>query len=83
MKYFMGLDNGGTTTKAALYDAKGNEIGVASRDTRMITPKPGYTERDLEELWEANATAIRQTIEKSGISYPNLKNLILIYKKQK
>lgn len=41
MKYFMGLDNGGTTTKAAIYDAKGREIGVASRETRMITPRPG------------------------------------------
>ena len=36
MKYFMGLDNGGTTTKAALYDVRGREIGVASRDTRPI-----------------------------------------------
>ena len=68
MKYFMGLDNGGTTTKAALYDAKGNEIGVASRDTRMITPKPGFIERDMEKMWEANCGVIRDVLEKTGVA---------------
>ena len=68
MEYLLGIDNGGTFSKAALFDTDGNQISVSGVRTRMITPKPGYTERDLEELWEANATAIRQTIEKSGIS---------------
>lgn len=27
MKYYIGLDNGGTATKAALFDIHGNEIG--------------------------------------------------------
>ena len=36
MKYFIGLDNGGTTTKAAIYDEKGTEITVANVDTVMI-----------------------------------------------
>ena len=68
MKYFMGLDNGGTTTKAALYDAKGNELGVASRETRMLTPKPGFIERDMEEMWEANCGVIRDVLEKTGVA---------------
>ena len=28
MRYFLGLDNGGTTTKAALYDELGREVGI-------------------------------------------------------
>ena len=67
MKYFMGLDNGGTTTKAALYDAKGNEIKVASVSTAMITPAPGYVERDMEEMWQANCEVIRTVVEQSGV----------------
>ena len=38
MKYFLGLDNGGTTTKAAIYDREGKEICVASVETKMIVP---------------------------------------------
>ncbi len=68
MKYYLGLDNGGTTTKAALYDARGREIGVASRETQMITPRPCWTERDMEEMWDANCAVIRDVLAKTGIS---------------
>ncbi len=67
MKYYLGLDNGGTTTKAAIYDGRGREIGVASRETKMITPRPGWTERDMEEMWDANCGVIRDVLEKTGV----------------
>ena len=65
MKYFLGLDNGGTTTKAALYDVGGKEICVSGMGTRMLKPRPGFTERDMEEMWQANCSVIRAVIEKS------------------
>ena len=68
MKYLMGIDNGGTFSKAAIFDENGQQISVASVPTVTITPKPGYTERDMEELWLVNAQAIRKAIEKSGIN---------------
>jgi L-xylulokinase len=68
MKYLMGIDNGGTFSKAAIFDENGQQISVASVPTVTITPKPGYTERDMEELWQVNAQAIRKAIEKSGIN---------------
>ena len=67
MKYLMGIDNGGTFSKAAIFDEEGHQIAVASVPTVTITPKPGFTERDMEELWQVNAQAIREVIEKSGI----------------
>lgn len=68
MKYLMGVDNGGTFSKAAIFDESGKQISVASVPTVTLTPKPGYTERDMDELWEVNAAAIRTAIEKSGIN---------------
>lgn len=67
-RYLIGLDNGGTSTKAAIFDLNGNEIATAGKQTRMIVPKPGYTERNMEELWLANCECIRLALEKSGIS---------------
>ena len=67
MKYFLGLDNGGTTTKAAIYDKEGKEICVSSVETKMIVPAPGFVERDMDEMWEANCTVTRNALEKSGI----------------
>ena len=68
MKYLIGIDNGGTFSKAAIFDIDGKQISVASVPTVTITPKPGYTERDMEGLWQVNARAIKQAIEKSGIN---------------
>lgn len=68
MHYYLGLDNGGTTTKAALYSELGEEIAVASRETRALLPKPGFAERDMEEMWQANCQVIRSVLEQSGIS---------------
>lgn len=68
MRYLVGIDNGGTYSKAAVFDEEGSQIAVASVPTVTITPKPGYTERDMNELWEVNAQAIRKAIEKSKVN---------------
>ena len=68
MKYYLGLDNGGTTTKAALFTGEGKEVGVAAVSTAMITPAPNFVERDMEEMWQANCSVIRAVIEKTGVS---------------
>ena len=67
MKYLLGIDNGGTFSKAAIFDEKGAQLAVGSVATETLTPHPGFTERDLESLWQANADAIRQTIDTSDI----------------
>lgn len=67
MKYLMGIDNGGTFSKAAIFDEDGRQISVASFPTVTLTPKPGYTERDLEALWAVNVQAIRESIRAGGI----------------
>ena len=66
MHYFIGLDNGGTATKAALFDRGGREIGKAVVATASITPKPGFVERDMEEMWEANCTVISRVLRETG-----------------
>lgn len=67
MKYLVGIDNGGTFSKAALFDEDGRQISVASVPTVTITPQSGYTERDMNELWQVNAEAVRTAIAKSGV----------------
>lgn len=68
MKYYLGIDNGGTTTKAALYDTNGKELAIASVETELIVERPGYAERDLNAMWDANISVIREVIKKAGIS---------------
>lgn len=68
MRYLIGIDNGGSFSKAAVFDENGSQIAVASEPTEVITPKPGYTERDMNELWEVNARVVKEAILKSKIA---------------
>lgn len=63
-KYLLGLDNGGTLVKAALFDFEGEQKAVASQGIPLITPQPGFTERNLDEIWKANASCVKNLLKK-------------------
>lgn len=67
-QYLLGIDNGSTVSKAALFDLKGAEIAVASCKADTEYPHPGWTERGMEMLWQSTASAIREVLKKSGIN---------------
>jgi L-xylulokinase len=66
-KYLLGIDNGGTVAKAALFSADGKEIAVASSKTNPLSPSPGWSEFDMDGLWSAAAHSVRQVIGESGV----------------
>lgn len=68
MKYFLGIDNGGTMVKAALFDKYGKEIATAGAHCVPIARKPGYSERDAEELFSANCKVCKEVIQKANIA---------------
>lgn len=67
-KYLLGVDNGGSDIKCAVFDLEGNELAVAGTQVPMDIPQPGFTERDAEQVWMANAKVIREALEKAGVS---------------
>ena len=73
--YVMGIDNGGTVTKAAIYDRAGNVVASASKSTQMLTPKEFHTERDINELWAANVEVIKTALAQSGIDASQIKGV--------
>ncbi|RKM58047.1 carbohydrate kinase [Butyrivibrio sp. X503] len=67
MRYYLGLDNGGTNTKAALFTKEGKQVAVESIATAAITPAPDFVERDMDQMWDDNCTVIRELIKKNNI----------------
>ncbi len=67
-QYLMGIDNGGSEIKCVLFDDQGNQIAAARQRVEMKIPSPGFTERDGDLVWQANAEVIHETITKAGIS---------------
>ena len=67
MNYYIGLDNGGTLTKAALYTSSGEEVAVCSAATEIAVPHPGYAERDMERMWRTNCDVLRGLLVRAGV----------------
>jgi L-xylulokinase len=65
--YLLGIDNGNTVCKAVLFDLTGREVAVASCKIATYYPQPGWSERNMDELWQVTARTIREVIDRAGI----------------
>lgn len=66
--YLIGIDAGGTMTKAALFDLQGTELACAHSRNVLLTPAPGWTERDPMAMWQAAAQAVQQVLRDSRVA---------------
>lgn len=66
-QYLVGVDNGGTMVKAAVFDARGRMLGRAGYAYALETPQAGFAERDMEQLWRDTAGVIRRAVQESGV----------------
>lgn len=66
-QYLMGVDNGLTVSKAAIFDLGGREVAAQGHKVELSYPRPAWVERDSETVWRTTAQAIREAIDKAGI----------------
>ncbi len=68
----LALDQGTTSTRAILFDAKGSPIADAGRTLEQFYPEDGWVEHDAEEIFETSVTVMREAIAKSGRSIDDI-----------
>ncbi|PRD16214.1 FGGY-family carbohydrate kinase [Pantoea coffeiphila] len=66
MDYFIGIDVGTSKTKSVLFDARFNQLEVASVSNRTLTPAPGHQEQQMEALWQ-NVVSTLKTLSASSL----------------
>src|SRR3954470_847143 len=59
----LGVDEGTTGVKAALFDEQLRPVGEARRDKVNRHPRPGWVEQDGEEVLEAVVEAVGELLE--------------------
>jgi glycerol kinase len=62
MTLILGIDEGTTAVKAALFDERLRPVREARRDKRMRHPKPGWDEQDGEEVLAAVVDAVAELL---------------------
>lgn len=72
---WLGIDCGGSWLKAGLYDQFAHEIAIVRQPLTLITPKPGWAERDMQQLWRCCVDAIAQLITDNQIDHKHIKGV--------
>lgn len=66
--YILALDQGTTSSRALVFDRKGNIRSVAQKEFTQIFPKPGWVEHDPNEIWSSQVAVAAEAISKFGIN---------------
>jgi glycerol kinase len=68
----LAIDQGTTSTRAAVFDAAGVCRGWSARELTQLYPRPGWVEHDPEEIWHSVAAVVPDALERAGIRAADL-----------
>lgn len=67
-KFILAFDQGTTSSRALLFDHKGNIRSVAQKELQQFFPKPGWVEHDPNEIWSSQVSVAAEAMSKLGIN---------------
>lgn len=67
-KYILALDQGTSSSRAIVFNEKGEACSVAQKEFTQIFPRPGWVEHDPREIWSSQSGVIAEAITKIGIN---------------
>ncbi|MBN7819337.1 glycerol kinase GlpK [Bowmanella yangjiangensis] len=88
-RYLLAVDQGTTSSRAVLVDAKGRIMDMVQRDFTQHYPKPSWVEHDPRDLWHTVLDCCRQLLQENqlkatdiiGLGITNQRETTLIWDK--
>ena len=65
--YLAALDQGTTTSRAILFNSRGEIVAKAQYPFRQIFPQPGWVEHDPMEIWATTSRALSEAVDAAHI----------------
>lgn len=66
-KYILSLDQGTTSSRAILFNEKGEAVHTAQREITQHFPHPGWVEHNANEIWGSVLSVIASVLSESGV----------------
>ena len=67
-KYVIALDQGTSSSRAVLFNSRGEIEGVAQRELPQHFPEPGWVEQDPTEIWKSQWEVFEQVVKEHKVS---------------
>ncbi len=65
--YLLSLDQGTTSSRAVLFDAQQNIVGIAQREFAQHYPREGWVEHDAMEIYSSQLAVMTEVVAQSGV----------------
>jgi len=65
-KFILSLDQGTTSSRAIVFNKKGEMVSSAQKEFTQIFPQPGWVEHDANEIWSTQAGVAAEAIVRAG-----------------
>ncbi|KAB2964315.1 glycerol kinase [Zoogloea sp.] len=72
MSFLLALDQGTSSSRAIVFNDRGEALGMAQQEFRQSFPQPGWVEHDPLEIWQSQLACARQALQKAGIAASRL-----------
>ena len=66
-KFILSLDQGTTSSRAMLFNKKGEIVHIAQQEFKQYFPKPGWVLHDANEIWGSVLAVIASVLSESGV----------------
>ena len=71
-KFILSFDQGTTSSRAILFDHKGQIQGIAQKEFTQHFPQPGWVEHDAMEIWSTQLGVASEAVSKQNISLSDI-----------
>jgi len=65
--YILSLDQGTTSSRAIIFDKKGNIVATAQKEFTQHFPQSGWVEHDANEIWSTQVGVASEVVVKAGL----------------
>ncbi|RLJ86664.1 glycerol kinase GlpK [Planococcus citreus] len=65
--YIMAIDQGTTSSRAVLFNHKGEIVGTGQQEFEQFFPKPGWVEHDANEIWTSVLACMAGALRKADV----------------
>ena len=66
-QYILSLDQGTTSSRAILFNKKGDIVAIEQHEFTQFFPKPGWVEHDANEIWESQILVAKNVLNHNNI----------------
>ena len=67
--HILALDQGTSSSRSIVFDARGQIVAMAQREFRQIYPQPGWVEHDPAELWSSQLATAQEALAKAIMAH--------------